>query len=50
MTDLEKYELVNSCESIQELQNAILKIGESGMIEGRKITFNAEIWQIVFLQ
>ena len=42
MTELEKYELVNSCESIKELQNAILKIGESGMIEGRKRIFDAE--------
>lgn len=42
MTDLEKYELVNSCGSIQELQDAILKIGEAGMIEGRKRYFDAE--------
>lgn len=42
MTDLEKFELVNSCESIKELQNAILKIGESGLIEGRKRIFDAE--------
>lgn len=42
MTELEKYELVNSCESIKELQNAILKIGESGMIEGRKRIFDSE--------
>ena len=42
MTELEKYELVNSCESIQELQNAILKIGESGLIEGRKNIFSSK--------
>lgn len=42
MTDLEKFELVNSCESIKELQDAILKIGESGWIEGRKRIFDAE--------
>ena len=42
MTELEKYELVNSCETIKELQDAILKIGESGMIEGREKIFDSE--------
>lgn len=42
MTDLEKYELVNSCETIEELQAAILKLAdENGVIQGKSRIFNA---------
>lgn len=42
MTDLDKYELINSCESIQELEEAILLIAdENGIIMGRSKPFNA---------
>jgi hypothetical protein len=42
MTDLEKYQAVNACETIKELQACILTFGgESGMIQGRTRIFNA---------
>jgi len=44
MTDLEKYELVNKCETIEELQAAIqLLANKNGMISGRARMFNAAI-------
>jgi len=43
MTDLEKYNLVNSCETTKELQNAILAFAdEDGSIMGRSRPFSAE--------
>jgi hypothetical protein len=43
MTELEKYELVNSAESISELQEAILALAdENGKIQGREQRFDAE--------
>lgn len=42
MTELEKYELVNKAESIEELQDAILSIAdENGNIQGRSRAFSA---------
>lgn len=42
MTDLEKFQLVNSCETENELKKAILKLAdENGMIQGRKRSFSA---------
>lgn len=42
MTELEKYELVNSCETGQELKDAMLKISDSdnGVIRGRVRDFD----------
>lgn len=46
MTELEKYEAVNSSNSIEELQEAIRLIGENssekGSIMGRKHSFKVE--------
>lgn len=43
MTELEKYQLINSCETVVELEEAIVKIADSlGNIAGREKTFNAE--------
>lgn len=53
MSELEKYELVNSCETVKELEEAILKLAdEDGMITGRTKKFNAEmmskkVWLVV---
>lgn len=53
MSELEKYELVNSCETVKELEEAILKLAdEDGMIGGRTKKFNAElmskkVWLVV---
>lgn len=42
-SDLKKYEAVNSCETLDELANAILSfVDEKGMIKGRTKSFNAE--------
>lgn len=42
MTDLEKYELVNSCETRQALKDAIMAFAEEdGSIRGRTRSFNA---------
>jgi hypothetical protein len=41
LTDLEKYELVNSCETVEQLQTAILKCAEGSTIVGRTDYFNA---------
>ena len=43
MTELEKYEAVNKCETIDELRNVILSFMDSdGMIKGRTRHFHAE--------
>ena len=42
MTELEKFQLINSCETIDELTEAIYKIADdSGNIMGRTRLFNA---------
>jgi len=42
MTDLEKYERVNSCETVKQLEDAILSFAnENNVIKGRQISFNA---------
>ena len=42
MTDLEKFQLVNKCETAQELSDAILAFADDyGMIQGRIRAFNA---------
>ena len=45
MTELEKYQLVNRCQTIEALENAIIDIGseDNGMIRGRKRLFSAKI-------
>lgn len=44
MTDLEKFQLVNSCETANELSEAILKFAdENNMIQGRRRGFYAPI-------
>jgi hypothetical protein len=44
MTDLEKYELVNKCETSEELSDAIIKISnpKTGLISGRIRMFIAD--------
>ena len=43
MTDLEKYEAVNKCESLEELANVIISFADiTGEIQGRKRKFDAE--------
>ena len=43
MTDLEKYEMVNKCETQQELLDAIVALGdENGEIQGRSRKFSVE--------
>jgi hypothetical protein len=42
MTELEKYELVNKCETVEELANAILKVSGGIEIKGRQQNFDAE--------
>lgn len=42
MTELEKYKLINRCETFEELKEAILKLADEGdMIEGRSTEFSA---------
>jgi len=42
MTDLEKYEAVNKCETIEEFEKVLLSFAdESGRIQGRTRTFDA---------
>jgi hypothetical protein len=49
MTDLEKFQLVNSCKTTEELQNAILAFAdENGSIMGRSRPFSAEKWLHLF--
>lgn len=44
MTDLEKYEAVNACETLGSLAQVILSFAdEDGMIQGRTKKFNAEL-------
>ncbi len=42
MTNLEKYEMVNACETVEALEAAILSFTdpETGLIQGRTRTFN----------
>ena len=42
MTELEKYELVNQCDTIEDLANAILAIANGSEIQGRQESFDAE--------
>ena len=42
MTELEKYELVNKCETVEELAKAILVVSGGIEIEGRSRKFDAE--------
>jgi len=43
MTDLEKYDLVNRCETLEDLQAAITSLAdENGIIQGRRIGFEAK--------
>lgn len=43
MTDLEKYEAVNACETLGSLAQVILSFAdENGMIQGRTRQFNAK--------
>lgn len=43
MTELEKYQKVNSCETFEELQEAIKSFADVlGNIQGREKIFNAE--------
>lgn len=46
MTREEKYDMVNSAETLDELANAIEEISEDGVIHGRNHTFSVEdmIW------
>lgn len=42
MTDLEKYQKVNACETIESLEEAILSFADAdGQIKGRSRTFDA---------
>ena len=42
MTELEKYELVNKCETIEQLANAIRTIANDSVIVGRTNMFESE--------
>ena len=41
-TDLEKYEAVNSCETLKELADVIRSFAVDGLIQGRTRQFSAE--------
>lgn len=41
-SELEKYEAVNRCETLEELANVIRGFGVDGMIQGRTKVFKAE--------
>lgn len=43
MTDLEKYQKVNACETAEELEECILSFAEDNTIQGRSRSFNAII-------
>lgn len=44
MTDLEKYQAVNKCETLEELAQCILSFAdENGVIEGRTRPFEAKL-------
>jgi len=47
MTELEKFQLVNTCNTCKELEDAIILIGQEndGMLQGRTHSFNAESMQ-----
>lgn len=40
MTELEKYELINKCNTVKELQEAIKQLDEGGFIRGRTNYFS----------
>jgi len=42
MSELEKYELVNNTETLQELANAIKLIGSNGFLKGKTGIFETE--------
>lgn len=42
MEELYKWKMINSCETIEELKEAITKIGENGVIEGTSKEFKVE--------
>ncbi len=42
MIELEKYELVNKCETAEELSEVILKISDNAVIKGRRKSFDAD--------
>jgi len=42
MKELEKYELVNKCETAEQLAEAVLKIENGALIEGREKIFDAQ--------
>ena len=47
-TELEKYEMVNKAESLQDVQKAIIAFSnEMGQVEGRSQFFNAERMKIL---
>lgn len=41
MTDLERFQLINKCETSEKLSAAILVIAEDGIIKGRRSVFQA---------
>ncbi len=44
MTELQKYQLVNSCETAEELQTAVLSLADKkGWIKGKQKKFNAQV-------
>ena len=53
LTDLEKFQKINACETVKELEEAILAFAdEDGMIQGRTRKFDAErmaknVWPVV---
>lgn len=42
MEELQKWELINKCTTLDELSEAILAIGENGVIQGRQHEFDIE--------
>lgn len=42
LTDLEKFQKVNSCETIKELEETILSFAFNGLIQGRTRSFDAK--------
>lgn len=45
MTEAEKYHLINGCETVKELEDAIGKIADDGFIHGRTKVMNASSMQ-----
>ena len=42
MTELEKYEAVNKCETFKELRDVIVDISYNGIMQGRTKSFSLE--------